>query len=202
MRAHEENRTPADRGPGAVPARPAAAPPPLLALQRAAGNAAVSRAVEADRHRHGAGCGHEAPTGAEQAAPEPAAQRRSSLHDALASPGRPLESRILQRAEHAYGMSFGHVRVHSGPEARATAEEFGARALTSGPDIVVGAQDVDDETMFHEIDHVRQQSLGEVAGTDDGSGTRVSDPGDRFERRSTDNGRRLAQGFDPDLGAP
>ena len=158
MRAHEENRPSGDRKPGPAVPRPAAALPPLLALQRAAGNAAVSRAIEADRHEHGAGCGHD--DAVQRAEAQPAVQRRSSVFDAVNSPASRLEPRIQQKAEQAYGMSFDHVRVHSGPVAQRSAQELDARAYTTGSSIVVGPQGVDDETMFHEIDHVRQQSMG------------------------------------------
>ncbi|MEU1269186.1 DUF4157 domain-containing protein [Streptomyces sp. NPDC005799] len=197
MRAHEENRSSADRTP--APARSAAPLPPLLALQRAAGNAAVTRAIQEARHEHGPDCGHTAEV-QRDASGEPAVQRRSSVFEATSSPGSPLEPRIQAKAEQAYGMSFAHVRVHSGTVAQRSALEYGARAYTSGSDIVVGAQGIDDETLFHEIDHVHQQSSGPVAGTDDGSGARVSDPGDPFERRAAANGRRMAQGAAPDLG--
>ncbi|MET9383056.1 DUF4157 domain-containing protein [Streptomyces sp. NPDC002928] len=198
MRAHEENHASADRKP--APARSVAPVPPLLALQRAAGNAAVTRAIEAARHEHGPDCGHEAPEVQREAAGQPSVQRRSSVFDAVGSPASPLQPHIRAKAEQAYGMSFSHVRVHTGPVAQRSALEYGARAYTSGSDIVVGAQGVDDETLFHEIDHVHQQSTGPVAGADDGSGARVSDPGDAFELRAAANGRRMAQGEAPDLG--
>ncbi|MEU9340400.1 DUF4157 domain-containing protein [Streptomyces sp. NPDC048278] len=203
MRADEHRHSSSTAGPakaGPVPAPAPAAQPPLLALQRTAGNAAVTRAIQLARHEHGPDCGHE--TVQRRAEAEPSVQRRSSLFDALSSPGVPLAPRLQQKAEQAYGTSFAHVRVHDGPVAQRSAEEFGARAYTAGADIVVGAQGADDETMFHEIDHVRQQSLGQVAGTDNGTGTRVSSPGDPFERAASDNGRRMAQGMAPDLAVP
>ncbi|MFJ1971525.1 DUF4157 domain-containing protein [Streptomyces sp. NPDC087903] len=200
MRAHEENRSSADRKP-AVPLRPAASPPPLLALQRAAGNAAVTRAIGEARHEHSADCGHEG-AAVQRAEEQPSVQRRSSVFDAVSSPHSPLEPRIQHRAEQAYGMSFAHVRVHSGPVAQRSAQEFQAKAYTTGSDIVSGSSRLDDETMYHELDHVRQQSMGQVAGTDNGSGTKVSSPGDPFERQSTSNGRKVAQGENPDLAGP
>ncbi|MGW7048598.1 eCIS core domain-containing protein [Streptomyces avermitilis] len=202
MRAHEENRSSADRKPASVPPRPAAPLPPLLALQRAAGNAAVTRAIEEARHEHGPDCGHGAAAVQRRAEAQPSVQRRSSVFDAVSSPHSPLEPRIQQKAEQAYGMSFAHVRVHSGPVAQRSAQELDARAYTTGSDIVVGPQGVDDETMFHEIDHVHQQSTGPVAGTDNGAGAKVSHRDDPFERRSAANGRKLAQGGAPDLAAP
>ncbi|WP_369223838.1 DUF4157 domain-containing protein [Streptomyces sp. R39] len=203
MRADEQQHAsstgrPAKTVPVAVPAP--AATPPLLALQRAAGNAAVTRAIQLARHEHGPDCGHE--TVQRRAEQQPSVQRRSSVFDAITSPAVPLAPHLQQKAEQAYGMSFAHVRVHNGPVAQRSVEEFGARAYTSGADIVVGARGTDDETMFHEIDHVHQQSLGPVAGSDDGSGAKVSSPDDAFERASADNGRRMAQGVAPDLRVP
>ncbi|WP_329111381.1 DUF4157 domain-containing protein [[Kitasatospora] papulosa] len=171
----------------------------VLALQRSAGNAVVARAVEEERHEHGAACGHE--TAGQPLVENPSAQP-SSVVDAVRSPGRPLDPRIMEKAEQGYGMSFRHVRVHSDPTAQRSASAFGARAYTTGHDIVVGPQGADDETMFHELDHVRQQSLGPVAGTDNGSGVAVSSQGDPFERSASANGRRMAQGGMPDLSGP
>ncbi|WP_329233193.1 DUF4157 domain-containing protein [Streptomyces sp. NBC_01460] len=171
----------------------------VRALQRAAGNAVVARAVEEERHQHGAACGHEA---AEQPPADASSAQLSSVMDAVRSPGRPLDSRLMERAEQGYGMSFRHVRVHSDPVAQSSATAFGARAYTTGHDIVVGPQGADDETMFHELDHVRQQSLGPVAGTDNGAGVAVSHQDDPFERHATANGRRMAQGAMPDLSGP
>ncbi|MFE5243410.1 MULTISPECIES: eCIS core domain-containing protein [unclassified Streptomyces] len=170
----------------------------VRALQRSAGNAVVARAVEEERHEHGAGCGHET---AEPPAADASVQQ-SSVVDAVRSPGRPLDSRVMERAEQGYGMSFRHVRVHSDPVAQRSAAALGARAYTTGHDIVVGPQGADDETMFHELDHVRQQSLGPVAGTDNGSGVAVSHQDDPFERHASANGRRMAQGSMPDLTGP
>ncbi|MFE2065988.1 DUF4157 domain-containing protein [Streptomyces sp. NPDC059467] len=182
----------AGEDPAAAP-RPGAVASALLALQRAAGNAAVTRAIEADRHRHGPHCGH---------GEQPTVQRRSSVFDAVATPGDRLEAGVRRKAEQAYGMNFGHVRVHSGTVAQRSAREYGAHAYTVGHDIVLSRRSVDDETMFHELDHVRQQSAGAVAGTPDGTGVAVSHRDDPFEQASAANGRRVAQGQAPDLGRP
>ncbi|MEV5160152.1 DUF4157 domain-containing protein, partial [Streptomyces sp. NPDC053728] len=171
----------------------------VLAVQRAAGNAVVARALEEERHEHGAACGHASD---EQVSADAASAQQSSLADAVRSPGRPLDPRLMERAEQGYGMSFRHVRVHSDPAAQRSATAFGARAYTTGHDIVLGPQGADDETMFHELDHVRQQSLGPVAGTDNGSGVAVSHQDDPFERHATANGRRMARGAMPDLTGP
>ncbi|WP_424921242.1 DUF4157 domain-containing protein [Streptomyces sp. wa1] len=171
----------------------------VLALQRAAGNAVVARAVEEERHEHGAACGHET---AEQPVVERSSAQPSSVLDAVSSPGRPLDARVMEKAEQGYGMSFRHVRVHDDPTAQRSATAFGARAYTTGHDIVVGPRGADDETIFHELDHVRQQSMGPVAGTDNGSGVAVSSQDDPFELSASANGRRMAQGGMPDLSGP
>jgi hypothetical protein len=168
----------------------------LLTLQRMAGNAAVARAIEEERHEHAPGCGHTqsavqqvtAPQSAavqqsmapQSAVAEPVVQRRSSVDEAVASPWQPLDARIRATAEQAYGMDLGHVRVHTGPVAQRSATELGALAYTTGADIVSASPHLDDETIYHEIDHVRQQSLGPVAGTDNGAGAKVSSPNDPF----------------------
>ncbi|WP_217545814.1 DUF4157 domain-containing protein [Streptomyces sp. GbtcB6] len=219
-------------GPGvsrpAVPKSAAESAGGLLALQRTAGNAAVTATIAAQRHQHDANCGHmpamqraEADAdqethvhGAdcghgEQAVQRRAeadehvrVQRRSSVYDAIASPSQGLEPQIQQKAEKAYGMRLSHVRVHSGPVAQRSAKEHGAHAYTTGDHIVLGAPRVDSETMYHEIGHIRQQSLGPVAGTDNGSGAKVSHPGDPFEVQAKDNGRKVDQGVAPDLSMP
>ncbi|MFD3308220.1 DUF4157 domain-containing protein [Streptomyces sp. NPDC058694] len=206
MRAHAARADKADdRKDARRPAGPSASANRLLTLQRLAGNAAVSRAVEEERHEHGPGCAHERPAAGQQSVQRDASetvQREASVSDALNSPGSSLDSRIREKAEQAYGMDFGHVRVHTDAVAQRSAAALGALAYTTGSDIVVGPQGATDEMMFHEIDHVHQQSMGPVAGTDNGSGAKVSHPDDPFERRSAANGRKLASGGAPDLAHP
>jgi len=205
MRVQGENRPSGDRTGGRPAPRPAArsatALPPLTALQQAAGNAAVTRAIQRARDEQR---GEEQHGGPEARAAEGAVpvQRRASVVDAVGSPGRPLEPRILQRAEQAYDMDFGHVRVHDDPVAQRSAEELGALAYTTGSHIVLGGDRVEDEVMYEEVDHVRQQALGPVPGTDNGRGEKVSHPDDPFERSAGANGRKLARGSAPELSLP
>ncbi len=63
----------------------------ILALQRAAGNAAVARAVEEQRHEHDANCGH-----------GPSVQR-SRCTRCCWSPGRPLDAPLQTEMEGRYG---------------------------------------------------------------------------------------------------
>ncbi|MET8542574.1 DUF4157 domain-containing protein [Kitasatospora sp. NPDC004799] len=177
-----------------APARPGQAvggrgPDALLGLQRTAGNAAVVRMLQRDGHRHGAG--H-----------HPTAQplQRSAVHDVLRAPGRPLDEPLRQEMESRLGADFSDVRLHTGSAARASAAEVGARAYTSGSHVVIGEGGGDKHTLAHELTHVIQQRQGPVAGTDNGAGLSVSDPGDRFEREAEANAVRVMRRT-PEQGA-
>ncbi|WP_443077213.1 eCIS core domain-containing protein [Streptomyces sp. NBC_01689] len=175
------------RAGAAGPAARAAAPGPagrLQVLQRAAGNAAVARAVEEQRHEHGADCGH-----------GPSVQR-SAVHEVLRSPGRPLDAPLRTEMEGRYGgEDFSGVRVHTDAAARQAAAAIGAKAFTSGADVVWDGQDK--HVLAHELDHYRQQSRGPVPGTDNGSGLMVSDTGDWAEVQAEENARRVMSGAPP-----
>ncbi|WP_406093841.1 DUF4157 domain-containing protein [Streptomyces sp. NBC_01013] len=161
-----------------------------LALQGSIGNAAVVQMLRAaghpaaqDRHRHGAGCGHEQ-------AEQPSVQR-SAVRDVLRSAGRPLDSAVRTDMESRLGADFSDVRIHNDAAAKASAAEVAARAYTSGHHVVIGAGGADNHTLAHELTHVMQQRRGPVAGTDNGSGLSVSDPSDRFEREAEANAARV-----------
>ncbi|MFD6423784.1 DUF4157 domain-containing protein [Streptomyces sp. NPDC060198] len=177
-------RTPSPRpqlrraGPGTAPTATTAAS--VLNLQRLAGNAAVTRLL-GEEHEHGAGCHHGTPV------------QRSSVLDALRTPGTPVDPRIRAKAEQGLGADLSDVRVHSGPEAHRSAAELGARAYTSGRHIVAGEQGMDEHTLLHELTHTWQQQRGQVAGTDNGTGLRLSSPGDRHENEAESWAHLLAK---------
>ncbi|WNI23104.1 DUF4157 domain-containing protein [Streptomyces sp. ITFR-16] len=179
-------------------AGPAAGPAALelLALQRTAGNAAAVEALQrrrqAEGHGHGASCGHD----------DSAPVQRSSVPDVLRAAGRPLDGPVRTEMEARLGADFSDVRLHTGPSAQRSAAEVGARAYTSGSHVVIGAGGADRHTLAHELTHVIQQRQGPVAGTDNGSGLRVSDPSDRFERAAEENARRVLSGPAPTGAAP
>ncbi|MGW3275364.1 eCIS core domain-containing protein [Streptomyces kronopolitis] len=177
-----------------APARQAAAgsraaPPGLAALQAAAGNDAVVQMLrqaghlDEERHRHGAGCGHEQP-----------AVQRSAVHDVLRAPGQPLDETTRTDMETRLGADFSDVRIHRDAAARSSAAEVGARAYTSGSHVVIGEGGADRHTLAHELVHVIQQRRGSVAGTDHGDGLKVSDPADRFEREAEATAQRVMAG--------
>ncbi|WP_399034417.1 DUF4157 domain-containing protein [Streptomyces sp. ASQP_92] len=189
------------RGPADKPAAKGAAPPQgLRALQGTVGNAAVVQMLrraghpgEREEHRHGAGCGH--------AAEQPAVQR-SAVHDVLRGSGRPLDEATRGDMEARLGADFSDVRIHNDSAARASAAEVGARAYTSGSHVVIGDGGNDKHTLAHELTHVIQQRQGPVAGTDNGSGLKVSDPSDRFEREAEANATRVMSGGSARQSAP
>ncbi|MEU8763161.1 DUF4157 domain-containing protein [Streptomyces sp. NPDC048659] len=150
-----------------------------------------------EQHQHSAGCGHQENAQAEQ----PSVQR-SAVHEVLRASGRPLDDATRTDMEARLGADFSDVRVHDDSAARASAAEVGARAYTSGSHVVIGDGGADRHTLAHELTHVIQQRQGPVAGTDNGSGLRVSDPSDRFEREAEANATRVLTGPAPAPQAP
>lgn len=158
--------------------------PALSPLQRTVGNAVVLRMLQEEKEQ---GQGGEASV------------QRSSVHDVLRRPGRPLDGPVRREMESRLGADFGDVRVHTDSAARASAAEVGAHAYTSGSHIVLGDGGGDRHTLAHELTHVIQQRQGPVAGTDNGAGLRISDPGDRFEREAEANASRALAGPVPSV---
>lgn len=205
MHAHPSDRTPAGQESRRTPSRSLAGTPgpgrashSLLALQAAAGNAAVVQMLRAaghpgarEGHQHGAGCGH--------LPDEPAQVQRSTVSNVLRRGGRPLDDDTRHEMESRLGADFSDVRVHSDSAARASAAELGARAYTSGSHVVIGAGGGDKHTLAHELTHVIQQRNGPVSGSDTGQGFAVSDPGDRFERAAEANAQKVMSGPVPDV---
>lgn len=149
-------------------------PEMTLALQRTMGNAAVSRLISG-----------------EEPVQEEAPVQRSAVESVLSSPGTPLADSVRTDMEARLGADFSGVRLHTGPAARDSAAEIGARAYTSGDHVVIGDGGADSHTLAHELTHVIQQRQGPVAGTDNGSGLSISDPSDRFEREAEANAHRV-----------
>ena len=159
----------------------------MLALQRLAGNAAVTQWLAADK-AHDDEADVAASAGEHSAEQQPV--QRSSVHDVLASPGRPLDPGVRRNMESAFGTNFGDVRLLSDGAAQKSAREMSSIAYTSGNKIV-SAGKLDDHTLAHELAHVVQQRQGPVAGTDNGDGLRVSHPDDRFEREAEATARSI-----------
>ncbi len=179
MRDHESAGTAGgehDSAPARTPVERARTEPRgLFALQRSLGNAAVVQLLrESGRGKD-----------------EEHAVQRSAVHDVLRGGGRPLDERTRTDMEARLGADFSDVRIHTDSAARASAAGIGARAYTSGNHVVIGEGGGDGHTLAHELTHVIQQRQGPVAGTETGSGLKVSDPSDRFEREAEANARRV-----------
>lgn len=89
-----------------------------------------------------------------------------SVHEALQSPGQPLDSATRAFMEPRFGQDFGQVRVHTDDAADASAQEVNSRAYTVGSDIVFAGNEFSPPTsdgrklLAHELTHVLQQSNG------------------------------------------
>ncbi|MGI5519189.1 eCIS core domain-containing protein [Streptomyces sp. CA-106131] len=88
----------------------------ILAIVRAAGNAAVAELAEQGQHVHGAGCGHRQSV------------QRSSVDQVIRSAGVPLAGPVRQDMDARLGADFGDVRLHTD----AAAPAFGRRGGRTG----------------------------------------------------------------------
>ncbi len=85
------------------------------------------------------------------------------VHDVLASPGQPLDSRTRHTFEPRFRHSFANVRVHTDAHAAASAQAVSAAAYTVGENLVFDAGQYTpgtshgDRLLAHELTHVVQQ---------------------------------------------
>jgi hypothetical protein len=99
-----------------------------------------------------------------------------AVHEALRSPGQPLDPATRAFMEPRFGHDFSRVRVHTGAAAEESARDLSAHAYTVGHDVVFGAGRFAPEAragrrlIAHELTHVVQQSgvAGSRAGDGDG----------------------------------
>lgn len=151
-------------------------PAGMLAMQRAVGNAGVQRLAE---------------------------EERSPVLDVVSSGGHPLEEPVRTDMESRLGHDFSDVRVHTDDAASRSAVSVNAHAYTVGSNVVFQREKYDPSStagrtmLAHELTHVVQQRSGPVDGTPTGSGVRVSDPSDRFEREAAANAERVMSGPAP-----
>ncbi len=156
-------------------------PAGMLAMQRAVGNTGVQRLAE---------------------------EERSPVLDVVSSGGRPLEEPLRADMEARLGHDFSDVRVHTDDSASRSAASVNAHAYTVGSDVVFQRDRYDPDStagrtmLAHELTHVVQQRSGPVDGTPTGSGIRVSDPSDRFEREAAATAAQVMSGPAPVTPAP
>ncbi len=85
------------------------------------------------------------------------------VHEALQSPGQPLNAEIKASMEPHFEHDFSKVRVHTDEKAAESAEAVNAQAYTSGHEVVFGEQQYAPHTkegkelLAHELTHVVQQ---------------------------------------------
>lgn len=141
----------------------------VLALQRSVGNQATSRLI-APEHQ--------------DVEPEATPVQRSEVDEVVSGGGSSLPPDVRTEVKEHTGVDLAGVRVHTDTAAARSAQRMGARAYTTGKDMVFTPGSFNWHTLFHEAKHVEQQEHGPVAGTDRGDGVHVSDPGDDFEQEA------------------
>lgn len=168
----------------------------LGSLQRAVGNRATSRLIQAARgHPEMAsarGASHDHPTGL------------ATLVTRRGSAGRPLDPATRLDMEARFGADFGDVRVHTDDRSAEAARQLAAHAYTVGSDVFFGHSRYQPTTttgrrlLAHELVHVLQQR---ATAPGVGLAPRLSQRHDPAEREAEAIGERVAEGPAPDLRA-
>jgi len=147
-------------------------PAAVMHLQKTAGNARVSAALEE--------------------------QEPSLVKNVVGSGGgSPLDSDTKGFMESRLGADFGDVRVHTDATASESARSVQAHAYTVGSDVVFqsGKYSPDSDSgkrmLAHELTHVVQQRSGPVDGTPAAGGIKISNPADRFEQAAETSADRV-----------
>src|SRR2546423_1797775 len=147
-------------------------PAAVMHLQKTAGNATVSAALEE--------------------------QETSPVKDVVGSGGgAPLDKDTRGLMESRLGADFSDVRVHTDAKASESAQSVQAYAYTVGSDVVFQSGKYEPESdsgkrmLAHELTHVVQQRSGPVAGKPAPGGIQISHPSDRFEQAAETSADRV-----------
>ncbi|TMD48597.1 MAG: DUF4157 domain-containing protein [Chloroflexi bacterium] len=147
-------------------------PAAVMHLQKTAGNATVSAALEE--------------------------QEPSLVKEVVGSGGgAPLDNDTRGFMESRLGADFSDVRVHTDATASESAQAVQAHAYTVGNDVVFQSgkyapeNDSGKRMLAHELTHVVQQRSGPVAGTPAPGGIQISHPSDRFEQAAESSADRV-----------
>src|SRR5438477_10321480 len=147
-------------------------PAAVMHLQKTAGNASVSAALEE--------------------------QEPSPVKDVVGSGGgTPLDGQTRGFMESRLSADFSDVRVHTDARANDSARSVQAHAYTVGSDVVFQSgkyapdSDSGKRMLAHELTHVVQQRSGPVAGTPAPGGIQISHPSDRFEQAAESSADRV-----------
>ena len=155
-------------------------PSAVMHLQKTAGNATVSAALEE--------------------------QETSPVKDVVGSGGGALLDRDTRGfMESRLGADFSDVRVHTDSKATESARSVQAHAYTVGNDVVFQSDkyapqsDSGQRMLAHELTHVVQQRSGPVAGTPAPGGIQISHPSDSFERAAEASADRVMSSATPSV---
>ena len=178
----------------------------------------VMRMAEPSVQRRCAVCGQEQDLQRKESSgtPDPTATLPPVVHQALSTPGQPLDPAAREFFEARLGHDFSSVRVHADRQASQAAQGVAAQAFTVGRDIVFGSGHYAPDTergrhlLAHELTHVAQQ--GGALSTSDATtveglahaiGALQRRPGNRVIARllDTDEGSPALSGPDP-VAAP
>lgn len=116
------------------------------------------------------------------------------VHEALRSPGRPLNPATRATMERRLGHDFSRVRIHSDEQAAESARAVNARAYAVGDHVVFAAGQYQPATpagralLAHELAHVAQQGGALPADL------RLDDPGSPAEREARAVGEAVGAG--------
>src|SRR3984893_8570267 len=149
-------------------------PSAVMHLQKTAGNATVSAALEE--------------------------QETSPVKDVVGrGGGSPLDRDTRGFMESRLGADFSDVRVHTDGKATESARSVQAHAYTVGNDVVFQSDKYAPESasgkrlLAHELTRVVQQRSGPVDGSPAAGGIQISHPSDRFEQAAeTSADRRMS----------
>jgi hypothetical protein len=155
-------------------------PAAVMHLQKTAGNATVSAALEE--------------------------QDSSPVRDVVGTGGgSPLDRDTRGFMESRLGADFSDVRVHTDGKATESARSVQAYAYTVGNDVVFQSDkyapdsDSGQRMLAHELTHVVQQRSGPVAGTPAPGGIQVSHPSDSFEQAAESSADRVMSSATPSV---
>src|SRR5438093_4164687 len=158
-------------------------PAAVMHLQKTAGNATVSAALEE--------------------------QEPSLVKNVVGSGGgSPLDGDTKGFMESRMGADFSDVRVHTDAKASESARSVQAHAYTVGSDVVFQSgqyapeSDSGKRMLAHELTHVVQQRSGPVAGTPAPGGIKISHPSDTFEQAAESSADRAMSSQGPATQSP
>jgi Domain of unknown function (DUF4157) len=158
-------------------------PAAVMHLQKTAGNASVSAALEE--------------------------QEPSPVKDVVGSGGgTPLDRETRGFMESRLDADFSDVRVHTDAKASESARSVQAHAYTVGSDVVFQSGQYTPESdsgkrmLAHELTHVVQQRSGPVAGTPAPGGIKISHPSDTFEQAAESSADRAMSSQGPAPQSP